>query len=165
MSDTTILLDVCDDIRSGREPLSKIMNAATSLREGQRLLIVAPFEPVPLFSLLNKQGFRHTAKPTQEGNWEVLVVRERGPEVREQTIVSAGQHSSEPVAAKTREIIEVDARGLEPPLPMIKILEALASLPRGAELRGRTDRRPLHLYAQLEERGFAAKTVEEVDGS
>ena len=48
---------------------------------------------------------------------------------------------------------------------MVKILETLVALPAGAELRARTDRRPMHLYAQLEERGFAAATEEQPDGS
>jgi uncharacterized protein (DUF2249 family) len=62
-------------------------------------------------------------------------------------------------------IIDVDARGLEPPQPMIVILEALAALPKEAELRARTDRRPMHLYAQLEARGFFGETEAEKDGS
>jgi uncharacterized protein (DUF2249 family) len=48
---------------------------------------------------------------------------------------------------------------------MVKILEALAALPAGAELRARTDRRPVHLYPHLEERGFAAESEEQSDGS
>jgi uncharacterized protein (DUF2249 family) len=48
---------------------------------------------------------------------------------------------------------------------MIKILEALATLPVGAELRARTERKPMHLYAQLEERGFAGETEGQNDGS
>ncbi len=62
-------------------------------------------------------------------------------------------------------VVEVDARGLEPPQPLVKILESLAALPAGAELRAFTDRRPVHLYAQLEERGFAAVTEEQPDGT
>jgi TusA-related sulfurtransferase len=61
--------------------------------------------------------------------------------------------------------VEVDARGLEPPQPLVIILETLASLPAGAELRARTDRRPMHLYPQLEERGFTALTEEQPNGS
>ena len=61
--------------------------------------------------------------------------------------------------------INVDARGLEPPQPLMVILEALARLPEGAELRARTDRRPMHLYAHLEERGFTGQTEEQHDGS
>lgn len=49
---------------------------------------------------------------------------------------------------KTNEApVMVDARGLEPLQPLVIILEALERLPEGAELRARTDRRPLHLYA------------------
>mgnify|MGYP001555463945 FL=1 len=48
---------------------------------------------------------------------------------------------------------------------MVKILETIATLPDGAELRARTDRRPMHLYAQLEERGFTGQTEEQGDGS
>ncbi len=62
-------------------------------------------------------------------------------------------------------IIEVDARGLEPPQPLVKILEAVSNLPQGAELRARTDRRPMHLYAQREERGFKGESEEQPDGS
>jgi len=62
-------------------------------------------------------------------------------------------------------ILEVDARGLEPPQPLVKILEALAGLPDGAELRARTDRRPIHLHAHLESRGFRVTSHEQADGS
>ena len=61
--------------------------------------------------------------------------------------------------------IELDVRGLEPPQPMVRILEALTTLAPGAALRARTDRRPMHLYALLEERGFRATTEPEPDGS
>jgi uncharacterized protein (DUF2249 family) len=48
---------------------------------------------------------------------------------------------------------------------MVKILETTAALPAGVELRARTDRRPMHLYPHLEERGFTAQTEEQSDGS
>jgi len=63
------------------------------------------------------------------------------------------------------ETIDIDARGLEPPQPIVTILEALERLPNGAQLRARTDRRPMHLYAQLEERGFVGDTEAQPDGS
>jgi uncharacterized protein (DUF2249 family) len=80
---------------------------------------------------------------------------------------------TEPVPPGTRspsgpaavEWIEVDARGLEPPQPLVRILEALATLPPGACLLARTDRRPMHLYDQLELRGFVGETEAEADKS
>jgi TusA-related sulfurtransferase len=60
--------------------------------------------------------------------------------------------------------IEIDARGLEPPQPMISILEALQNLPEGETLRAYTDRKPVHLYTHLLERGFLAETNEQIGG-
>ena len=48
---------------------------------------------------------------------------------------------------------------------MVKILEALTNLPAKTGIRARTDRRPMHLYAHLEERGFVGETTEQTDGS
>jgi uncharacterized protein (DUF2249 family) len=59
----------------------------------------------------------------------------------------------------------VDARGLEPPQPLVAILEALGRLPQGGVLQARTDRRPMHLYPQLEARGFTGTSQEQDDGS
>jgi uncharacterized protein (DUF2249 family) len=62
-------------------------------------------------------------------------------------------------------LLTVDVRGLEPPQPLVVILEALARLPESAELRALTDRRPMHLYDQLKARGFTGETKEQNDGS
>ena len=61
--------------------------------------------------------------------------------------------------------LTLDARGLEPPQPLVLILETLARLPDGAELHAHTDRRPMHLYALLAARGFHGETEEQPDGS
>ena len=61
--------------------------------------------------------------------------------------------------------VEVDTRGLEPPQPLVAILEALARLPAAGELRAQTDRRPLHLYPLLKQRGFVGETEEQHDGT
>ena len=61
--------------------------------------------------------------------------------------------------------VTVDVRGLEPPQPLVRILETLATLAGDATLRAHTDRRPMHLYAQLELRGFVGESEEQTDGS
>jgi uncharacterized protein (DUF2249 family) len=164
MSSQTVTLDVREDIRNGGEPFSKIMSAVAQLRPDENLLLLAPFEPKPLFGVLAKQGFAHTAREIENGDWEVLFKRsDEKPDAAKK---------SPPVPRAVREVetkggrwIEVDARGLEPPQPLVTILEALTDLPADAELRAHTDRRPMHLYAQLEERGFTAETEEQNDGS
>lgn len=164
MKEETITLDLREDIRAGREPFSRIMAAASQMEPGKALLIIAPFEPKPLFPILAKHGFRHTSQQTATGEWQVLFsAAEKAPIASNPVLpTSPGCDRS---TIRPAEVIELNARGLEPPQPMVKILEALATLPAGTELHARTDRRPMHLYPQLEERGFTAETLEQTDGS
>ena len=164
MSSETVILDVRDDIARGQEPFSKIMGTVAQLRPDENLRLIAPFEPLPLFSVLAKKGYTHASKQLESGDWEVLFTRGSGQKPEAKRDAPAPNHPSGEEAGPTS-FIEVDARGLEPPQPLVKILEALAGLPAGAGLRARTDRRPMHLYAHLEERGFVGETSEQTDGS
>ena len=167
MNSDTITLDVRDDIRAGREPFSKIMETAAALPDRGTFLLIAPFKPVPLFDVLKKQGFHHTAEPAQGGDWRILFTRHRAPSLQKDEMKSASTPEDRPGdrPSDSAEIVQVDARGLEPPQPLVRILEALANLPANSCLRARTDRKPMHLYAQLEERGFASETEEQTDGT
>ena len=78
MSENIVTLDVREDLRNGREPFSKIMGAVAQLQPDEKLLLVAPFEPTPLFSVLGNQGFDHESKQIQSGDWEVLFTRRSG---------------------------------------------------------------------------------------
>ena len=140
------------------------MGAVAELQPDQNLLLVAPFEPRPLFGVLAKQGFTHAAKPVENGDWEVLFTP-GGKKLKDTDIPAPDEREARRVETAADGHLELDARGLEPPQPMVKILETIATLPDGAELRARTDRRPMHLYAQLEERGFTGQTEEQGDGS
>jgi len=64
----------------------------------------------------------------------------------------------------TNQVQEIDVRGLEPPEPLIRILNALESLPAGVTLRARTDREPCHLFGEATQRGFSAKSSEQAEG-
>ena len=167
MSKKVITVDVREDIKNGREPFSKIMHAVSALKGGEDLLLIAPFEPAPLYGVLAQQGFSHEAKPTDTDDWQVLFTRdsEAASPSKKTAAPPKSPRSSNPAACNGTPVVEVDARGLEPPQPLVKILEALATLPEGARLRTHTDRQPIHLYAQLEERGFAGETTEQKDGS
>lgn len=51
------LLDVRPDLARGEEPFSKIMSAARAIPPGGRLVVLAPFDPMPLHGVLAKMGF------------------------------------------------------------------------------------------------------------
>jgi uncharacterized protein (DUF2249 family) len=167
MNDRVITLDVREDIQRGREPFSRIMQTVASLKPDEALRLLAPFEPKPLYGVLAQQGFSSSTTQTAAGDWEVLFTR--APQTdsgRPAAIPTTPAITAEPSAACSgTPVLEVDARGLEPPQPLVKVLEAAATLPRGARLRAHTDRRPMHLYAQLETRGFVGESEEQPDGS
>lgn len=165
MSNQIVTLDVRDDIRSGREPFSKIMAAIAALRADEQLLLIAPFEPKPLFDVLRKQGFAHSAKALGNGDWEILFTRQSAAAGVSPQPTTTANGSRGGAAPSGSQVVDVDARGLEPPQPLVTILEAVATLPANAELRARTDRRPMHLYSHLEERGFIGESEEQSDGS
>ena len=59
----------------------------------------------------------------------------------------------------------VDARGLEPPEPMERILEALTILEKGQRVRFRIHREPFPLYRILHQNGYAWQTTCDADQS
>lgn len=59
----------------------------------------------------------------------------------------------------------IDNRGLEPPQPMMRTLKALDKLNDGDSLSIINDRRPLFLYEELNDLGYAHETDAQKDGS
>jgi uncharacterized protein (DUF2249 family) len=72
MSSPIVTLDVRNDLKAGREPFPRIMEAVGRLREGERLQVIAPFEPRPLIGVLTAQGFSNTVTATDDGGVAVL---------------------------------------------------------------------------------------------
>ena len=68
------------------------------------------------------------------------------------------------MASSTDEIL-VDARWLEPPEPMEKVLQTLALLRPGQSIRLLLHREPFPLYSLLAESGYRHTTQREADGS
>lgn len=60
--------------------------------------------------------------------------------------------------------VELDVRGLGPPEPLQRALQALHDLPSGDELVLLIDREPLLLFPELVRRGFAWKFDRAADG-
>ncbi|HYB73626.1 MAG TPA: DUF2249 domain-containing protein [Candidatus Sulfotelmatobacter sp.] len=156
--DRLVTLDVREDIRRGQEPFARIMAAARGLRPGQALLLRNLFEPVPLYQVLAKKGLDHWTMRAGPEDWSVYFY----PAPTEGADAAAATEAPPPAPRQAGEVV-VDARGLEPPQPMQRILEALAALPEGEALRAHTDRRPMLLYPKLEERGYRYETREAGD--
>jgi hypothetical protein len=69
------ILDVRPDLESGGEPFVRIMEAASGIKPGGTLVIIAPFEPVPLYDVLALRGFSHETARVAADEWMVRFVR------------------------------------------------------------------------------------------
>jgi len=147
-------VDVRDDIRRGEEPFARIMAAVKALGPADALVIRAPFEPVPLYDVLGRRGLAHWMEPRAADDWRVWFYR------------GASASAPAPVAPASPlvDAATLDVRGLEPPLPMVRVLERLDTLAPGDSLTVLHERRPLFLYPQLDDRGFHHDTDEPEPG-
>ena len=64
-------------IAAGGEPFDTIMSAVNELGDDEELVVLAPFEPVPLEGVLGSQGFTHEAVDLGGGDWKVTFRRTR----------------------------------------------------------------------------------------
>ncbi len=62
-------------IAAGGEPFDTIMAAAAGLADEEPLIVLAPFEPVPLEGVLSAQGFSYEAADLGGGDWQVTFRR------------------------------------------------------------------------------------------
>jgi uncharacterized protein (DUF2249 family) len=70
---TKITLDVRPSLAAGQEPFPQIMGAAEQLKNpGDQFLLIAPFEPAPLYGVLGRQGFEHETRKLDDGSYEIL---------------------------------------------------------------------------------------------
>lgn len=67
----TTVLDVRPDLERGDEPFARIMEAAASIQPGESLVLIAPFEPVPLYDVLGERGFQHETQKVAPDEWMV----------------------------------------------------------------------------------------------
>ena len=142
------VLDVRPLIKGGVEPFNAIMEAVDSLLPGQSLLLIAPFKPAPLFSVMERKGFSAKAEPLDNGDWQVLFspVMDAAPELRFSDNVVSPDVWPEPSRY-------LDCSDMQPPEPMVRILAEVEEMPAGAVLFALLHREPLFLFPELETRG------------
>ena len=135
-------LDVRPTLAAGGEPYSLIMEAVEGLAPGETLVLRSPFEPTPLHRVLAGMGFSHVARELAPDDW---VTEYRRP-------------GDAPA-------LVLDVRGLQPPEPLERTLEALEDLPAAQALLQVNDRVPAFLLPLLDERGYRYRIGEDARGT
>lgn len=138
-------LDVRPILAEGGEPFQAIMAAVESLAPGQGLTLLAPFKPVPLFTVLERKGFLHQVSELEGGDFEVRFIP-RATEVLASEDIEDDGEWPEPVR-------NFDFSDLDPPQPMVRILSELETMSPGEVMFAVLAREPLFLFPELTKRG------------
>ncbi len=149
------VLDVRPILQVGGDPFSLIMKSAKALSDREALHLLVEFDPVPLYEVMENLG-RTSHTEQRDGLFHVYFFvggsqpQQPAPEGEERAPLQAP--------------VELDVRGMEPPNPMIAILQKLVDLGPGAQLLVRHHREPVLLYDKLKHRGYAAKCTAQPEG-
>ncbi|MGX5736315.1 DUF2249 domain-containing protein [Bosea thiooxidans] len=141
-------LDVRPMLRAGQEPFQAIMDAVSALLPGQPLRLIAPFRPVPLYSVMANRGFAASDRALEGGDWEVLFSPVEVAENEEGLAIG----SSPSAVFWGDPVVELDLCDLPPPEPMVRILEALEGMQAGDVLFALLGREPVFLFPELAKR-------------
>ncbi|HSQ63639.1 MAG TPA: DUF2249 domain-containing protein, partial [Polyangiaceae bacterium] len=152
--DRVVELDVREDLRAGREPFRRILDAARRLRDDEVLRLRAIFEPAPLYAVLGRQGLDHYTERLADDDWVVWFHRSAAPVATPEVHAPAAPEDD-------ADVVVIDVRGLEPPDPMMRTFEALERLPRGKTLVQINVRVPQFMLPQLAARGFVYEVREQ----
>ena len=158
-------LDVRAMIQRGEEPFDRIMGMVRGLGADQAFVLRVPFEPLPLYRVLARHELAHWAEQRDPGDWVVWFYRAPGGSGADSSRAAPlGAPAPAPPATAPATVVRLDVRGLEPPQPMVRVLEQLERLGPDQALEVLHDRRPVFLYPQLDERGFGHATDEPAPG-
>jgi uncharacterized protein (DUF2249 family) len=137
------ILDIRPILQRGQEPFSEIMRAASMLGAGEELVLLAPFEPLPLLGVLGQQGYECESRLDRETEiWSIRIRRSgSGAEGR-----------------------ELDARMLEDQPAIERVLEECSTLGREETLVVLTCEFPSVLIETLPVHGFEGEPERATDG-
>lgn len=157
------------DVRplAGRVKHTLIFQRWIGLAVGDYFILVNDHDPKPLY-------YQFSAEFRGLFAWEYL---QRGPEEfrvkisKTHLLPAATSAPDAPCGcgghrvSVVGDVEEIDARGLMPPEPLVRILARLENLPSGRTLHARTDREPCHLFGEAVSRGFRHVCTAQPDGS
>jgi uncharacterized protein (DUF2249 family) len=158
-----IELDVRPVIEAGKDPFNIIIGKIKQLKTGEILKLITGFEPVPLIQILSKQGFEYYVE-TINDNLANTYFHKTTDSIGEVAVKKTSEDWNDVLMKFKNNLVSVDVRHLEMPMPMMTILEALEKLQDDQALFVYHKRIPVFLLPELSERKFDYRIKEISDG-
>ena len=145
-------LDVRPILDSGEDPLKQIIDRVNNLQIGKYLKIINTFEPTPLILLLEKKGFVANTISINNNLTETYFYKKETVELNSSI---ENEEDWDVTLQKFKDnLVTIDVRNLEMPLPMTTILETLDTIEKGEALYVHHKKIPVFLLSELKERNY-----------
>lgn len=154
---TATRFDARSLLTRGEEPLGPIMRRAAKIEHGGELVVDAPFDPAPLRRVLARKGFGSHSECLEAGHWRVYFRRD--PALAAAAAGEEATAASGAVSWHENGTVHIDVRGLEPPQPMVAILELIETDGTIDTVIVHHEREPVFLYPELAERRWEHEIV------
>lgn len=155
--DDAVVIDVRPILAGGDDPFDSVMAVAEPVARGGRLVIDAPFNPLPLRRVLAKMGFESVARTLGEGHIRVRCLRTAAE-------VGAGSDDGGTVFGARvwpeGDALHIDVRGMVAPGPLTAILALIDGGDHAGTIVVHHEREPVYLFPELAERGWTADRID-----
>jgi hypothetical protein len=154
-------MDLRPLLAQGTDPLQMVAGEAAKVVSGGRLVLLAPFNPLPLRRVLAGMGFSSVAEKLDDRHWRIDLERDgQGTIGGEPTAEDCpGLPDCGAPVRHESDGLHVDVRGLAPPLPMLAILRLVGSLEGDDRVVVHHDRDPVYLVPELAEIGWSLEPL------
>jgi hypothetical protein len=153
-------LDVRPVIDAGKDPLSGILQKLKEVKQGEALLIINSFEPIPLIQLLKKQGFDAFVETIEPDCIHSYFYRTESMGDGLPAILTTSEDFDEALNRFAGKLDLIDVQHLPMPMPMQVILQRLDQLPGDHALFVFHKRIPVFLLPELADRQLSYRVKE-----
>jgi uncharacterized protein (DUF2249 family) len=154
----TYTLDVRPVIESGADPFKDIMLELNRLNEGEGLLLVNSFNPIPLTGLLREKGYTVFSERKADDLYHTHILKTNSVtssrNSKDATTETYEDDWNSKLISYGSNLVEIDVRNLEMPEPMVRILEELGRLPDTHILLVHHKKIPQFLLPELKSRDY-----------
>ncbi|MCC7519702.1 MAG: DUF2249 domain-containing protein [Verrucomicrobiae bacterium] len=159
-TDSARVLDIRPWVRKGQSPCGPVNKALAALAPSQELVLLAPFEPRPLYAVMRNAGYGFESQRLSDGGWRIRFFP------IQTSLKKPARCASECLPLARREkLVSLDARRLSAADEVAAAFQAIRKLSKGERLAIRSARKPTRWLHRLPRKDLFFDCTEQTDRS